>query len=271
MNATKVTESVWIELHIHSQRYLIRSIYRLPDKYDFYDKLKIILDSIWIKCKDIILMGDLNSDLLFRGKINEQVYYGKCLLKILNPFGMKNVIKSATRITEDTATTIDLIIVSDTSKILNSGTFDLAISDHKLVFATLKLRRYNLRSVLREVRDYKNLDKTEFQRSFERVPSWVASIFDEIDDVTYCFQTFYNDIIKAQVKTKKATVKTKSLPWVNGDVHKIMNKRYRALLNWQKDKSNCALKRKYQNLRNQTRKELRIAETNYWISLRKPT
>ena len=119
------------------------SIHLPPDKYDFYDKLKLILDSIWIKRKNIILMGDLNSDLFFRVKAIKHVYYGRRLLKILNPFGMKNVIKSTTRITEDTATTIDLIIVSDTSKILNSGTFELAISDHKLVFATLKLCRYN--------------------------------------------------------------------------------------------------------------------------------
>ena len=83
---------------------------------------------------------------------------------------MKNVINAATRITEDTATTINLITVSDTSKILNSLNFELTISDHKLVFATLRLRRYNPRPVLKEVRDYKNLDKTEFQRSFERVP-----------------------------------------------------------------------------------------------------
>ena len=110
------------------------------------------------------------------------------------------------------ATTINLIIVSDTSKILNSGTFELAISDHKLVFAALKHRRYNPHPVLKEVRDYKNLDETEFQRSFERVPWWVANIFNEIDDVTYCFQTFYNDIIKEQVKTRKAKVRTKSLP-----------------------------------------------------------
>ena len=59
INATKATVSVWIELHIYSQRYLIGSIYRPPDKYDFCDKLKIILHSIWIKRKNIILMGDL--------------------------------------------------------------------------------------------------------------------------------------------------------------------------------------------------------------------
>ena len=95
------------------------------------------------KRRNIILMGDLNSDLLFRGKTNEQVYYGRGLLKLLNPFRMKNIIKSATRITEDMATTIDLITVSTTSKILNSGTFELAVLDHKLIFATLKHRRYN--------------------------------------------------------------------------------------------------------------------------------
>ena len=75
INATKATESVWIKLHIYSQRYLIGSTYSPPDKYDFYDKLKIILDSIWIKRKNVILMGDLNSDLLFRGKTNERVCY----------------------------------------------------------------------------------------------------------------------------------------------------------------------------------------------------
>ena len=50
---------------------------------------------------------------------------------------------------------------------------------------------------------------------------------------------------------------------INRRVYLIWIK-YRALLNWQKDKSNCALKRKYQDLRNQARKELRIAETSYW-------
>ena len=91
-------------------------------------------------------------------------------------------------------------------------------------------------------------------------------MLDEIDDVTYCFETFYNDIIKEQENKKRQgkLKKTKSLPCVNGDVRKLKNKRYRALLSWQKDESNCALKRKYKDLRNQARKELRIAETNYW-------
>ena len=176
---------------------------------------------------------------------------------------MKNVIKSATRIREDTATT-DLIIVSDTSKILNSGTFDLSISDHKLVFAILKLRRYNPRPVLKEVRDYKNLDTTDFQKAFEQVPWWISNVFDELDDVTYCFQSFYNDIINEKIKTRKAKVRTKSQPWVNSPVSKTMNKRYKALLDWQKDKTNFTLKRRYQQLRNQAKKELRIAETTYW-------
>ena len=98
MNATKATVSVWIELHHHSQRYLIGSIYRPPDKYDFHDKLKTILDSIWIKCKNIILMGDLNSDLfVVQGKDQRTGLLQETPTETFNPFGMKNVIKFATQ------------------------------------------------------------------------------------------------------------------------------------------------------------------------------
>ena len=133
-----------------------------------------------------------------------------------------------------------------------------------MFFAILKLRRYNPRPVLKEVRDYKNLDTTDFQKAFEQVPWWISNVFDELDDVTYCFQSFYNDIINEKIKTRKAKVRTKSLPWVNSQVRKTMNKRYKALLDWQKDKTNFTLKRRYQQLRNQAKKELRIAETTYW-------
>eukprot|EP00112_Aurelia_sp_Birch-Aquarium-sp1_P014094 Seg3016.2 transcript_id=Seg3016.2/GoldUCD/mRNA.D3Y31 product="hypothetical protein" protein_id=Seg3016.2/GoldUCD/D3Y31 len=61
------TESVWMDLYVHSQHYLIAGIYRPPNRLDFYDKLKNILETIWIKRKNIILLQDLNSDVLFRG------------------------------------------------------------------------------------------------------------------------------------------------------------------------------------------------------------
>ena len=83
---------------------------------------------------------------------------------------MQNIRKSATQITDDMATTISLIIVNDTSKILNSGTLELAISDHKLVFATLKWHRYNPCPVLKEVHDHKKLEKVNFKGHLNGFP-----------------------------------------------------------------------------------------------------
>ena len=71
-----------MDLYVHSQHYLIAGIYRPANRLDFYEKLKTILESIWIKRKNIILLGDLNSDVFFRGKTAEQTQLGKRLLRV---------------------------------------------------------------------------------------------------------------------------------------------------------------------------------------------
>ena len=63
-----------MDLLIDSQHYLIAEIYRPPNRADFYDRLEDILDEIWIKRKSSVLLGDFNSDLLFRGKLPKLKY-----------------------------------------------------------------------------------------------------------------------------------------------------------------------------------------------------
>ena len=136
-------------LIVSSQHYLIVGIYRLPDRADLNDKFKDILEKIWIKQKNIILLGDLNSDLLFKGNLPSQIYYGKRLLKVINQLSLKNIIKSPARIDDITEAITDVIIVSNTEKILTSGTFQQAIPDHKLVYAVLNIKRDNPRPIIK--------------------------------------------------------------------------------------------------------------------------
>ena len=67
------------------------------------------------------------------GKSEEEKYSGRKLLNVLKTFSYKNIIKKPTRVTASTKTIIDSIIVSDTSKVSNSGEADYSIADHKLV------------------------------------------------------------------------------------------------------------------------------------------
>ena len=88
------------------------------------------------------------------GKSEEEKYLGRKILNVLKTFSYKNIIKKPTRVTAFTKTIIDLIIVSDTSKLSNSGVvyiivliiilyyiIDYSIADHKLVYAVLNLKK----------------------------------------------------------------------------------------------------------------------------------
>ena len=61
-------EDVWVELILHSQRVLIGTIYRHPKDTAFYDKFNTVLEGMWQKRKNIILLVDFNSDMKFRSE-----------------------------------------------------------------------------------------------------------------------------------------------------------------------------------------------------------
>ena len=63
-------------------------------------------------------------------------------------------------------------------------------------------------------------------------------------------------------------MRSKSLPWMNGDVRKLMNKRYKLLKQAQKTKDSEDFE-KYKVLRNQVNILLRKAESKYWKDLLK--
>ena len=66
-----------------------------------------------------------------------------------------------------TKTTLDLVIVSDITKVKVSSVLDASIADHKLVYASLNLKRKRPPPQLATVRNYKNLGclytDTEYQ------------------------------------------------------------------------------------------------------------
>ena len=63
-------------------------------------------------------------------------------------------------------------------------------------------------------------------------------------------------------------MRSKSLPWMNGDIRKLMNKRYKLRKQAQKTKDPEDFE-KYKVLRNQVNIALRKAESKYWKDLLK--
>ena len=99
-------EATWLEVKIRSQRLLVGCIYRPPDFGGFYDIFRPILERISVNRNNVIITGDLNSNMLDSSGNGKKF---KDLLQLTELTGFNNIINSPTRVTEYSSTVIDLI------------------------------------------------------------------------------------------------------------------------------------------------------------------
>ena len=96
-----------------------------------------------MKTDHIFLMGDFNCDLLSTLSSPKPDVQNKTrkLLDLFEQFDMQNIVDEPTRLTPQTETLIDLIVTTRPELINIKGVFPLGISDHCLIYASLKLRK----------------------------------------------------------------------------------------------------------------------------------
>ena len=102
---------------------------------------------------EVIILGDLNINLLQNGKYtlniknssSSEIVTPHPLLKqykqFISDFGLTQLIKNPTRVTCETSTLIDHILINSDEKISQCGVIDIGISDHQMIYCTRKLVR----------------------------------------------------------------------------------------------------------------------------------
>ena len=74
----------------------------------------------------------------------------------------------------------------------------------------------------------------------------------------------YNEIANEQLEKRKAKVRIYSLPWINREIRKLMNKQYKQLRKAQTTNSAVDWKL-YKDLRNEVHRKLKKAESMYYL------
>lgn len=254
-------EATWLELKVKSQRLLVGCIYRPPDSEGFYDKFLPILERISANRKNVIITGDFNSNML------DNSGNGKKFKDVLQLVNFKNVIKNPTRVTEHSSTIIDLICTNNMPKVNSAGVIDFCIADHKFIYISFKLAKSrNSLPVIKQVKNFKGVkeDPKSLQNDLETAPWWICSIFDEIDDVTWAWETMFKDVVDSHVTKRLVKIRQHSLPWMNSEIRKAMNKRYKLLKLCDGTPNTNQYWEEYKSARNQVTALLRSAETQYW-------
>ena len=74
----------------------------------------------------------------------------------------------------------------------------------------------------RTVVDWNKCDVNKFKEAIEQVPWHACSIFEDVDDNYWVMEKLYKDVAKDFLPTRTVKV-TLSLPWVDGNIRKLMN------------------------------------------------
>ena len=171
-------EAIWIEIHIGRSSALVCNIYRPPDSQPaFFDNLEDMLELASGECKDIIIMGDMNSDILSPNSATNQ------LLSIMADHQLTQLITDPTRVTPNSQTLIDHCYVSSSVPVASSGTAPLAGSDHQMIYTNLPLSRAERAAPkVKEIRSFKKCNLNSLSNDLVEAPWGTMDVFDAIDE-----------------------------------------------------------------------------------------
>ena len=177
------------------------------------------------------------------------------------------LIKEPTRVTDKSRTLIDVILVNNEHRVVDSGVVPVSLSDHFLIFCVLKTGVTKAPPRKIEYRSYKHFDINAFKRDLESVPWHVNGNEDNIDDAVCTWNKLFWDIADSHTPVKRRRVWGILLPWMNTKINEAMQDidyhhhkaiRLKSSFHWTK----------YRRLRNLVKRELiKSATTNYYCDL----
>lgn len=241
------------------------AVYRPPD--GSINNFIQLLDNIFSFVNDngyrLVLGGDLNIDML--GSTNKQ----KDLSALLDSHFLSNVIVTPTRITDSSATLIDLFITNFPSDSVLSGTICTAISDHLPIYFMVHQSRCTTRQAASAIY-YRAVNLTSLSRFRDQIEQ---TQWDDLFSITcadlaydYFIRTIcsvYNKHFPLQVFKKPKRARK---PWMTTEILKMMKEKDRLYHAFLVNRNPDAL-RMFKKCRNLIIKLQRQAKRNYYYTM----
>ena len=140
-------------------------------------------------------------------------------------FGLSQLAKTATRVTEKSKSLIDVALTTNENTIDACDVIQSAISDHSLVSLTLKLKTPRPRISFVTTRSYKNYDHDSFIEDLANVPFHIVNLFDDPDDQVHAFNCLFQYVLDNHAPIKQIKIHSRPNPLVSTEIKGIMNMR----------------------------------------------
>jgi len=251
--------SVWLEVKLHNFNTLVCCFYRPPNAdVTYWNDFEIMIDKALDLNQNVIMLGDINED---------QFKHNSRLFQSISLYNMRNVISQATRVTANTATLIDPILISDTISCLNSEVIPIpqTVSDHHATAIHVTIPLINSKPIQRNIWLYKYAD---FERLNNLITCTNWEFFHDanVNEATVMFTNKLIELMKLCIPNKLVTVRPNDKPWYDSCIRRSARKRDRqkhisidnpTTTNWNK----------YKHLRNKVNNMIKHAKEQFYSNL----
>lgn len=269
---SKLLESTFAEIECRKKaNIIVGCLYKHPimSIVDFnMNFLNKILEKISKEGKRLVLLGDFNINLLSY-KVNNEV---KNFVDILESYQIAPTINLPTRITSQSSTLIDNILVSQFTSKIYSGNLLVGLSDHMPQLTIISNEFEDLqRTNSHYYQDWAKFNEIKFRTEFASI-NWDNEI--DQDDPNLAFQRFYSRIIELidkNVPRKKLTKrqrKRENKPWITKGIKKSLNERDKMFRKFLKEKNHVLrndLFLKYRRYRNRLVSIMRGSKKQFFV------
>jgi hypothetical protein len=261
--ATSATsfESLWIDLLLPKMKTItIGACYRPPKNSlnIFNNELQTTLSSFNID-SEIYILGDFNINYSLNQNTVCRTYHDT-----LSLYNFCQIIDTPTRITTTTSNILDHILCNTPEKICQSGTIDIGISDHMIIFCT----RRNVKGIMNvnnvvEIRSMRNYEQ-EVYIDMLRNANWENVLNDnEVNSAWRKFKDILDHIIDHIAPVKRVKVKSKTEPWMTGEIIEAIKERDKLFSTYRKNPANEQMYESYCRKRNFVQRTVKRAKCEY--------
>ena len=206
-----------------SKPLLVGQVYRPPNTSDylpedFNEKFETMLEKVCCEEKEALLLGDLNCD--YKKEQNNRP-----LKSIASRSGFSQMVTSPTRITEETASLIDLVLTNMPQNITKAIDCDSGCSDHCMIGTVRKLNSLRFNPRVLSCRNYKNYNSAQFNNDLKDAP-W-GGVYNASDlEKTYDnFEYIVAESVEKHAPMVQRKVRGLHCPWRTKEITDLIKTR----------------------------------------------
>lgn len=246
-------EQLWIKVKLNQKQYVFGVVYRPHDVSfnTFLNEVDHTFASVIGDCDELICTGDFNVDM---SELEDMKTIQ--LRSLIESYNLKQIIDEPTRITDTTATLLDLIIMSDSLVVCDGGASDFNLTDHQLVYCTLELKKDIKKCQLKTYRSFKYFDLDNFTIELMSLPFYEMFDMNDVNVKIEFLTRLLNKLFDKHAPVTVSRFTKPYAPWLTDNIRLMMTLRDDALKKFKKSRKMSHWDY-YKQLRNYTTQAVR--------------